>query len=83
MGNDSFDCLVVFYHLLVVTSALFMGTAADGLAHHAVEVPLPPVFLAALYHRFEFDEEADIFVVLFLSPVAFRELFARSWLGVI
>lgn len=71
MSDHSLHCLVVFHHLLVVASALLVGTAADGLAHHAVEVPLPPVFLAAFDHRFEFDEEADVLVVLFLTPVTF------------
>lgn len=83
MGDDSFDGLVVFHHLLVMAAALFMGTAADGLAHHAVEVPLPSVLFAPLDHGFEFHEETDILLVLFLTPMALGILFARSCLGVI
>lgn len=80
MADDSLYSPVVLDHLLVVTAALLVRTAGDSLAHHAVEVPLPAVFLASLQHRFEFEEKLHIFVVLILTPMGFGVLLPRSCL---
>lgn len=56
-------------HLLVMTPALFVGSSSNGLAHHSVDVPFSSIFLASLDHFFEFDQEVNIFSVLFIIPV--------------
>jgi len=75
MLDDSFKSLVVFDHLLMMASALFVGTSANGFAHHPVEVPFPFVFLAAFNDILEPDEKIHIFMVFFISPVRSREWF--------
>lgn len=83
VSDDAVQGFVMFDHLLMVTPTLFMGTTANCLAHHAVEVPLPSVFLASLNHRFEFEQETHIFLIFLVSPMRSRVLFARTSLTLI
>ena len=79
MLKDSFDVFVVLYHLLMMTTALLVGTSSYGFAHDAVEMPFPAMLFSSFNHRFEFHQELDILLVLLRCPMRFRELFARCW----
>ena len=75
----SIKSLVVLDHFLMVAPALLVGSGSNGLAHHSVDVPFSPVFLASLDHFFEFDQKSNIFLVLFLIPVRSGESFFVVW----
>ena len=72
----------MFHHFLVVASALFMGSSADSLAHHPVEVPFASVLLSSFNHLFEFQEEAHISLVLLFIPVGSGEFFVVGGGGI-
>ena len=76
MFQDSLDIFIIFDHFLMVTTALLVRTSANSFAHDAVEMPFPAGLLASFNHRFKFDEELDIFLVLVSSPMRFGELLA-------
>ena len=75
MLDNSIKSFIMLDHLLVMTPALFMGSSSNGLAHHSVDVPFSSIFLASLYHFFEFDQESNVFLIFFIIPMRCGECF--------